>query len=98
MKNFNKAKLVAIFVLTGILGTVLVAFQNFTPNLSRTPTDVSDLYMNTALSTALKTKETKDTDRQFALRRDAEPEEKPQNETSSSSDMEAPTDEPNPNE
>lgn len=78
MKKLNRPKAIALCVLTGVLGSILVAFQNFTPKTSEIPSDVSDLYMNSALSTALKTKASKGSDsedRQFALRRDTASEE-----------------------
>jgi hypothetical protein len=57
-KIFNpKAKALLIFIC--IPSVMLVAFQNFTPHVSKKPSDVSDLYMNSALSTALKIKEEK---------------------------------------
>lgn len=59
MKKIFTPKSKAIAIIVSISGGVLLAFQNFTPHISKKPSDVSDLYMNSALSTALKTKEEK---------------------------------------
>lgn len=70
MKKIITPKFKALIVVFGLLGSVLFAFQNFTPHLSNQPSDVSDLYMNSALSTALKTKERADEEKKLAYSRE----------------------------
>lgn len=55
MNTISKSKLI-VACLTIVMGGVGVIYQNFTPHKSITEHDVSNLYMNSALSTALKTK------------------------------------------
>lgn len=70
MKKIITPKFKALFIVFGLLGSVLFAFQNFTPHISDQPSDVSDLYMNSALSTALKTKERADEEKKLAYSRE----------------------------
>ena len=70
MKRIVTAKSKAIAIFICIPSVMLIAFQNFTPRLSVKPSDVSDLYMNSALSTALKTKEEKNKSQDMAAHRE----------------------------
>ncbi|MCC6137863.1 MAG: hypothetical protein IT287_04475 [Bdellovibrionaceae bacterium] len=67
MKKLNKNKSAVLFMISIVLGMTVIAFQNFTPHDPFKTNDVSDLYMNSALSTALKTKETKGSSQQVAM-------------------------------
>lgn len=61
-----------LFIIFVITGMALIAFQNFTPHDPFKTHDVSDIYMNSALSTALKTKTEKRSPQQVALNSEVE--------------------------
>ncbi len=63
----NPKSKVIVGCLTVVLGGIGVFFQNFTPHRSLTDSDVSDIYMNSALSTALKTKAAKNKSNEVAF-------------------------------
>lgn len=54
MNTSPKSKVIVACLTIG-LGAIGIVFQNFTPHRSAVKHDVSNLYMNAALSTALKT-------------------------------------------
>lgn len=88
MSTSPKSKII-IGALTVGLGAIGVMFQNFTPHKSINEHDVSEIYMNTALSTALKTKAEKKDATDVAFHKGDDTDEAPQKERSPDSEAAA---------
>ncbi len=54
MKKVNMQKAWAVGIIVGFMGTAVLGFQNFVPHDPFRGHDTGDIYMNTALTDALK--------------------------------------------